>query len=63
MTSRSKTLKTVNLKYMGNSRRVQASETARPSHWKHCYQCDAKVAYLFADGRCNKCTRVMPEEV
>jgi hypothetical protein len=24
----------------------------------HCYQCDAAVSYLFADGRCGDCTRI-----
>lgn len=29
----------------------------------YCYQCDAKVGYLFDDGRCSNCTRLAPEEV
>ena len=30
---------------------------------KYCYQCDAKVNYLFPDGRCGRCTRYTPEEL
>lgn len=28
-----------------------------------CYQCGEKVVYLFQDGRCKCCTRMLPEEV
>lgn len=28
-----------------------------------CYQCQARVFYLFDDGRCMKCTRMTVEEV
>ena len=28
-----------------------------------CYQCDELCNYLFRDGRCKDCTRVMPDEV
>lgn len=28
-----------------------------------CYQCDQEVTYLFEDGRCNRCTRLTPEEI
>lgn len=28
-----------------------------------CYQCGEKVFYLFQDGRCKSCTRMLPEEV
>jgi len=28
-----------------------------------CYQCDQECHYLFADGRCWRCTRVTAEEV
>ena len=30
---------------------------------KICYQCEKRVVYLFDDGRCEKCTRLTPEEV
>ena len=29
---------------------------------KYCYECDKPVTYLFADGRCGKCTREEPDE-
>lgn len=28
-----------------------------------CYQCDEQCNYLFADGRCYKCTRLSVDEV
>lgn len=28
-----------------------------------CYQCGDCVLCLFDDGRCGKCTRILPEEV
>jgi len=28
-----------------------------------CYQCGEQVVYLFQDGRCKSCTRMLPEEV
>lgn len=27
-----------------------------------CYGCGRRCFYLFSDGRCGQCTRVMPEE-
>ena len=27
-----------------------------------CFQCTKRSTYLFADGRCSKCTRMTPEE-
>jgi hypothetical protein len=33
------------------------------THYKYCYQCDKKVAYLFSDGRCTECTRSLDDEV
>lgn len=39
-----------------------------PAHYaqkeqKRCYQCGRPVDYLFDDSRCDKCTRLTPEEV
>lgn len=28
-----------------------------------CYECLKEVVYLFDDGRCKDCTRLVPEEV
>lgn len=37
--------------------------SAVPSPVNRCYQCEAVVSYLFEDGRCSDCTRMLPEEV
>jgi hypothetical protein len=43
--------------------KVESEITEGDSPHKTCYQCEKPCNYLFADGRCSKCTRVLPEEV
>jgi len=35
----------------------------RPHDGPTCYQCEQPVNYLFDDGRCKDCTRLIPDEV